>query len=700
MALYEEFSPQPNRLLDAQSTYLRSAAYQPVGWYPFGPEAFEEARRQDKPILLDIGASWCHWCHVIDRESYDNAEIATILNERFIPIKVDRDERPDIDARYQAAVQLLTGQGGWPLTVFLTPDGQPFYGGTYFPPEDRYGRVGFKSLLPTLADAYAHRRHELEATARALAERARHAAVRMVGVEEISEETLQHLLHNIQARFNEDEGGFEREGPKFPHSGAITLALQQWDVTGDAHWRTIVERTLRAMGEGGFTDQLGGGFHRYSTDAHWTVPHFEKMGYDNALLLTNYSAAYRAFGDPFYREVAAGALGYLLDELADHARGGFYSTQDADIDLQDDGSYWTWSLAEISEALLPEEAEVLARYYAVRQAGNMPETGRTVLHIATTPAAIAAQLNLPLEMVEERITQGRHKLLAVRRKRRAPQIDTNKFANWNALMVSGCLQAGSLLGREDAIHFALRTVTTLLHDAYEPDHGMYHNFHTAHGACLPGFFEDQAAMAVALLDAFAVSGEQEHLATARHLLDLCLAQYWDEEHGAFFDVARDQHDVASVPYLQHARKVIEDMPTPAPNALAALALDRMALLTGEERYRTAARRTLEAFAGHAPAAGPFAAYYGLALSAHLHHPLHVVIVGRADNAHTQALRQTALSVYRPGKLVSVFPPDAPLLPYPADAHGRPIAYVCAGEQCAEPTLEEERLREMLETFGR
>ena len=700
MALYEEFEPQPNRLIDAESAYLRSAAYQPVGWYEFVPEAFEEARNQDKPILLDIGAAWCHWCHVIDRESYENPEIATFLNELYIPIKVDRDERPDIDARYQTAVQLLTGQGGWPLTVFLTPDGKPFYGGTYFPPEDRYGRVGLKTLLPRLAETYKNRREELDHAARALTERTRHANVGMTGTQPLTEEAFEEIAQGVRGRFNQEAGGFEHSAPKFPHPQAIELALLQWYRTGDAHWRAIVEKTLTAMGRGGIYDQLGGGFHRYSTDAAWIVPHFEKMGYDNALLLQNYLHAYRAFGHEGYREIAEGTLNYLLQYFIDVERGGCYTAQDADNSLQDDGSYWTWSFAEFVEPLLPEEIPAMTRYYGVTRGGNMPETGRNVLHVATTIAGIAAQQHITEEQVRARIDSGAKKLLEIRRHRKMPRIDENKYAGWNGLLASALLEAGTLLGREDATLCALRTVETLVNDAYEPDHGVYHLFHGAReGASVPGIFEDQIYVAKALLDAFAVSGVREYLDTAGHLLDLCIAQYWDEEGGGFLDIARERETAEEAEFLRQPRKVIEDMPTPSANAEAARALDHLWLLTGNDRYHDYARRTLEAFTGHAPDAGLFTASYGLATHFHLHPPLSVVIIGVLGDTQTQALWQVALESYLPGKIVAAFPPEAEPLPYPAGPGGQAVAYVCAGEECAGAIADPVTLREAIRTFG-
>jgi len=701
MALYDEFEPEPNRLIHAKSAYLLHAAYQPVGWYEFCAEAFEEARREDKPILLDIGAAWCHWCHVIDRESYDNHDIATMINERFIPIKVDRDERPDIDTRYQAALQLLTGQGGWPLTVFLTPDGETFFGGTYFPPEDRDGHVGMKTVLTRVADAYAHHRAELMATARGLAERTAQAATSGVEPGTVSEAQFARIADSTRKRFNAEHGGFERTGPKFPHSSAIELALLQWDRTGDEAWLTIVVHTLKAMAHGGIMDQLGGGFHRYSVDASWTVPHFEKMSYDNALLLENYVHAYRATGEVVFQKIADTTIDFLLHEFTDHQRGGFYGSQDADNSLDDDGDYWTWTVQEVLDAVSPEEAAALIAHYGITQHGNMHGAGRNVLRIVKSPEQMAQELEAPVEAVLWRINTGKQKLLAARRARREPAIDTHKYANWNALLISACLEAGTLLGREDATHAGLHAASALLNGAYHPDKGIYHAFHTDVGARLPGFFEDQVYAARALLDAFAVSGEVRYYEAVRRVIDLCIERYWDADGGGFVDVDQslDESGTASI-MLHQARKVIEDMPTPAPNALAALVLDRLWVLTGDARYHDYAGKILEAFAAHAPDYGPFAATYGLALYYHLHPPLAVMIIGDPKGLDTRAMHQTALETYRPGRMVALFNQSSERLPYPASAFGRPIAYVCAGQTCAEPTSDVEALKARIKLFGK
>jgi len=697
MALYEEFERRPNRLIAANSAYLRMAAYQPVGWFEYGPEAFDEARRQNKPVLLDIGAAWCHWCHVIDRESYEDPAIATLLNEHFIPIKVDRDERPDIDARYQSAIQLLAGQGGWPLTVFLTPDGEPFYGGTYFPPEDRNGQVGLRTLLPRLVAAYRRHRDDLQQVARTVTERTGQANVESVEPGDANEETFQHLTHGVLQRFNLEEGGFEHTAPKFPHPLAIDLALLQHFHTGEEPWRAVFLTTLKGMAYGGIYDQLGGGFHRYAADEHWSIPHFEKLGALNGLLLANYARAYRVTEFPLFREIAEGILAFLLRELTDAEHAGFYNAQDAGVGEHDDGNYWTWSQEEFLAPLNQQEAEVLTRYYGVTPEGNMPDSRRNVLRVAALPAQIAATLNIAPADVETLIASGKRKLWQARLHRKAPAVDTNYYVSGNALLISGCLEAGTLLSNADATDLAVRATDRLLRDAYDDDHGMYHMLTKGVGARLPGLLDDQVYMANALLDAYTAGGNRRYLDTARHLLDLCLQHFWDNEQGGFFD-AQPGRDVVT-DFLRQPRKTIEDLPVPAGNAIAALALDRLWALTGEECYHDMAGKTLATFANHAAHYGPFAAGYGLALFYHLHPPLVVTIIGHADDEQTHQLRQTALDTYRPGRLIALYTPNEQPLPYPPDDHGAAIAYVCAAYSCAEPTSDVDTLRRTIEKFG-
>ncbi len=368
-----------NRLKDSASPYLRSAAHQPIDWHEWGDAAFARAKSEDKPILLDIGAVWCHWCHVIDRESYENAEIAKIINEHFVAVKVDRDERPDVDSRYQSAISLISKQGGWPLTGFLLSDGKPFFGGTYFPPEDQMGRPGFRRVLLAVADSFRNKRAELERAADSLADAVSQAEVFTGARADFDLSVVDTQVKSITQLFDIKHGGFGH-APKFPHSSAVDLVLERYQQTKEKHLLAMAETTLEKMARGGVYDQLAGGFHRYSVDERWLVPHFEKMSYDNSELLKNYLHGYQATQNPFLRETAEGIIGWVNEVLSDQENGGFYASQDADYSLDDDGDYFTWSLDELRAALLPEEARIMELYYDVEAHGEMhhnPKTNRS-----------------------------------------------------------------------------------------------------------------------------------------------------------------------------------------------------------------------------------------------------------------------------------------------------------------------------------
>ena len=604
-----------NRLISEASPYLRSAAYQPVDWYPFSPQAFARAQELDRPILLDIGAVWCHWCHVMDRESYENPEVARLINEMFVAIKVDRDARPDIDARYQRAVQALTGQGGWPLTAFLTPSGKVFFGGTYFPPENRRGRPGLKELLPKLAEAYRTQKDRILAGADETARRLQAYENASAQSGSVTPALLEQLVAALPKDFDSEYGGGAR-APKFPHGAVIRLALDRHAATRDARLREVAEKTLEGMARGGLRDYIHGGFYRYSTDRFWHVPHFEKMSYVQAELLEAFARAYQATGKPLYREAAEGILRYLTDTLSDQTRGGFLATQDADVSLDDDGSYFTWTLAEIKKLLSAKEAQAFAAHYGVVASPQRhpPETpDRNVLYQAKSLEEVAAELKLPVEEVRTLVESAREKLRAARRQQKAPFVDPNKFVDWNALVLSAYRYAYEAFGDQAVKAFALRSTDFLLAQAYRPGQGMYHTVFEG-TARTPGLLRDQAYMALALLDMYKISGRQRYLDAARDLMDYALKHFWDPKQGGFFDVA---HGEDFVEILSQPRKEVQDAPLPGANAVAALALDRLFTLTGQERYREKAGQTLAAFAGSAPRLGTFAATYARAVAYHL-----------------------------------------------------------------------------------
>jgi uncharacterized protein YyaL (SSP411 family) len=690
-----------NRLKDSASPYLRSAAHQPIDWHEWGDAAFARAKSEDKPILLDIGAVWCHWCHVIDRESYENAEIAKIINEHFVAVKVDRDERPDVDSRYQSAISLISKQGGWPLTGFLLSDGKPFFGGTYFPPEDQMGRLGFRRVLLAVADSYRNKRAELERAANSLADAVSQAEVFTGARADFDLGVVDAQIKSITQLFDIKNGGFGR-APKFPHSSAIDLVLERYQQTKEKHLLAMAETTLEKMARGGVYDQLAGGFHRYSVDERWLVPHFEKMSYDNSELLKNYLHGWQVTQNPFLRETAKGIIGWVNEVLSDQENGGFYASQDADYSLDDDGDYFTWSLDELRAALLPGEARVMELYYDVEAHGEMHHNpAKNVLWMARDAADIAKQLGLDETTARLTIAKAKGKMLAARIPRSTPFIDKTMYVSWNAMFVSAYLDAARVLGASlgaSCCALALKTLDRMLKEVWTETRGFGHRIG---GPALEGSLDDQVFSVLALLDAYETTLDPRYFTAAQKTMDLAIARYGDAEGGGFFD---RPSDAAPMGGLDVRRKPFQDSPTPSANSVAAIALIRMHAFTGYDRYYTFAQKTLEAFAGIAPQYGLFAATYGLAATLFANHPLQVVITGDSNDPAAQALEAAAHHVFRFGKSVLRVTPETPqlhlagalkeTLPHPPAS--KPLAIVCSGQTCLPPTSDPEQLVALLE----
>jgi uncharacterized protein YyaL (SSP411 family) len=690
-----------NRLAMESSSYLRGASRQPVDWYPWGEEAFRKAKAEDKPILLDIGAVWCHWCHVIDHESYEDPEVAKLINEKFVAVKVDRDERPDVDARYQAAVQAIAGQGGWPLTAFLTPEGKVFYGGTYFPPVEAFGRPSFKSVLAAIAEHYRQEKAEATKEADAL-HRALSQRLPMVAREPLDEALLFTIEEQLKGQHDPRNGGFGG-APKFPHPGTMEFLLaRSWRSRDDA-LRELAVRTLRAMALGGVYDQIGGGFHRYSTDARWVVPHFEKMGYDNAALLENYVHAFRLTGDPLFREVAEGIVRWVGATLSDPDRGGFFASQDADVGPDDDGDYFTWTLEELQAALPPDEAKVLARYYDVKEVGEMRDRpDRNVLYVDAPVEEIARVLRKEPAHVRVLLSNGRTRLLEARSRRQTPFVDRAIYANWNGMFIAAYLEAYAALGLDACRDFALRTLDHLIGTMYVEGEGFHHQLVDGQRR-VRGLLDDQVQMARALLGAYEVTANPRYLQVAVSLAALLAKHWWDPVLGGFFDLAPALAADEGVETLKAPYKPIQDAPTPSPNAVAATVFGTLHALTGNEEYRRTQEAILKTFAADCQRyGGLFAGTYFQALDAYLNPPAEVVITGDPTDSTARALHATALSAYHPGRTVlfanAGFVPDAAkaLLDSPL-AKGGPVAFVCKGMTCLPPTSDPGALRKALST---
>jgi uncharacterized protein YyaL (SSP411 family) len=683
----------PNRLATAASAYLQSAAHQPIHWFPWSDEAFAEAHTQDRPVLLDIGAVWCHWCHVMDGESYEDPQLAAFLNDHFVCIKVDRDERPDVDARYQRAVQALTRQGGWPLTAFLTPAGEVFYGGTYFPPDGMQGRPGFRAVLQSVLEAYRSRRGQVQSQADAVR--------RVVGDDlneaapgEASPKMLEDAVNGMARVFDSVNGGFGR-APKFPHPGAMTLLLHRWWDRPDDTTRTMLDRTLHGMARGGVYDQLGGGFHRYSVDAEWIVPHFEKMSYDNSELLKAYADAYALFGTEEYAATARGIVRWVREVASDPA-GGYATSQDADVGLDDDGDYFTWTRDEAGAVLTPAELEVAAAYYDIGTAGEMHHNpSKNVLFVAATAGAIATRLGMPETEVRTGLERAKAKLLAARAARPAPFVDRTRYTNWNAMMASAMLRAGHALGDEDARAHALRTIARIRDERLSEDAVA----HTPSG--ITGLLDDQVQVAAAALDAHEATGDAAWLAWAGRVMDRVWADYWDGDAGGLFDTARER---GPEPGLLPARaKPVQDAPTPSPNGVAGIVVARLHEHTGEARWRQRGGALVRAFAGRGAELGLYAAAYLLAVDWHLSPTTHLVVVGDRGDPVADRMQADALATFIPRRVVRRLAPaeaHAQSLP-PAMAGmvtaGRaPRGYACTGTSCRAPADTVEQWRRTLE----
>jgi len=705
-----------NALAKASSAYLRSAMHQPIYWHEWGEEAFATARRENKPILLDIGAVWCHWCHVMDRESYDDPEIAQLVNERFVAVKVDRDERPDIDSRYQVAVSSISGQGGWPLTAFLTPDGKPFYGGTYFPPNDHYGRPSFKRVLLAISDAYREKNGEVVEQAR-MVESALSNAESFAGRSgEFSPKVIDQIVESAMKMFDPRNGGFGT-APKFPHPAALDLLMDQYVRTGDEKLRDAVVISLEKMAHGGVYDQLAGGFHRYSVDERWVVPHFEKMCYDNSELLKNYVRAYQVTGSEFFAEIARDIIRWMDEWLSDREHGGFYASQDADYSMDDDGDYFTWTLEETKAVLTEEEAEVASLRYDINEIGEMHHNpAKNVLYIRASLEEISKRLNFPLETVCARLESAKQKMYAARLKRPTPYIDKTVYVSWNALCISAYLEAAKVLGLDAARQFALRSLDRILAQGWNPEDGLGHVIAYSDAQAgrtkIPGLLDDYAFAACACLDAYEATSDLSYFNFARSIVDAMIQRFFDSVSGGFFDteiVANGNSDSLGV--LGIRRKPFQDSPTPAGNPVAAIALLRMHAYTNEPSYRDNAERTLEILAGLAGQYGLFAATYGIA-AVHLSRPhTQVVVVG--NNEVAQDLYRSAVAPFALNKAVikltglenivsqNLAPALAETIPHlPALSEKTSAAIICSDFSCQPPIANPKELTESLRRVAR
>ena len=698
-----------NGLANASSSYLRSAMHQPVDWQEWGEAAFARAREENKPILLDIGAVWCHWCHVMDRESYEDAEIAEIINSHYIAVKVDRDERLDVDTRYQSAVQAMSGQGGWPLTAILTPDGKPFFGGTYFPKDERYGRPGFGHVLLTIAHAFHERKEEVLESADSVMSAIEYNESFSGRSSDLRSGIIGKLIESALQQFDRHYGGFGTQ-PKFPHPSILDLLLDHATRAGDEATRNAARITLDRMASGGMYDHLAGGFHRYSVDQRWIVPHFEKMSYDNSELLKNYVHSFQSFVEPEHARVAREIIGWMDTILSDRERGGFYASQDADVSLDDDGDYFTWTRDEAAAVLTPEEMTVAEIYYDIGELGDMYHNPqKNTLHVDYSLAEVARRSAVSVEQARELLASAKEKMYAARLKRTTPYVDKTIYVNWNGLAISAYLDAARVLNLQDAKEFAIRSLDRILREAWQPDGGLHRVVAYGDGQrpakAVQGLLDDYAALGLACVDAWEAAADLRYYSHAEKIADAMIARFYDGTGGGFFDTAQGAFATAHLGVLGARRKPLQDSPTPAGNSLAAMLLLRLAELSGREDWREKAEDTLETFAGVAEQFGLYAGAYGLALQRYLLSPVQVCIIGEDEAARELTSAATVRylgnkTVLRLGRetvehgLLPAALKDA--LPHlPELKQGRSFAVVCSGTSCQPPVFEPEVLIELL-----
>ena len=682
-----------NGLAEARSAYLRTAMDQPVDWNEWGPEAFGKARAEDKPILLDIGAVWCHWCHVMDRESYENAETAEIINKFFVAVKVDRDERPDVDSRYQAAAASISGQGGWPLTAFLTPDGKPYFAGTYFPPTDQHGRPSFRRVLFTMAEAFQKQRADVIESADGVMEAIEQNETFDGSAKDPGEELVGKIVEAVLKQFDPRYGGFGSQ-PKFPHSGAIDLLLDEAGRAGvrqQAALRAAMV-TLEKMSKGGMYDHLAGGFHRYSVDERWVVPHFEKMSYDNSELLKNYIHAYQLTGEGECARIARETMAWIDEWLSDRERGGFYSSQDADFSLDDDGDYFTWTRAEAAAVLTTDELAVAEPYFDIGPIGDMHHNfEKNTLHIDLPLTDVAKAAKVSPERAVELIRSAKAKMYSARKLRATPRIDKTVYTSWNGMMISAYLGAGRVLGDAAATSFALKSLDRLLGTAGDGSsigHVVAYDDGIETLVPVAGGLEDYVFTGHAALDAWEASGEIRHFEAALSLAHAAVKKFYDEEKGGFFDTERPTTGDVRLGALSTRRKPLQDSPSPGGNSVAAALLVRLAALEGDSDLRDKALRTFECFAGIVEHFGLQSASYALALRRHALPPVQIVVVGQDSTA--DALEQAALRGFAVNKSVvrlrkiGQLPPSLAETIHHVPAQAGSFAVVCSGFSCRPP----------------
>jgi uncharacterized protein YyaL (SSP411 family) len=679
-----------NRLIHETSPYLLQHAHNPVDWFSWGEDAFEKAQRENKPILLSIGYSACHWCHVMERESFENEKIAALMNELYVNIKVDREERPDLDEIYMSAVQMLTGRGGWPMTMFLTPERKPFYGGTYFPPEDRGGMLGFPRILMGVNQAFRERPVDVEKSVTQILSALQRMSESSQSEKIFSPNAIAEGAENVARAYDADNGGLG-QAPKFPNAGVYELFLRHYHHSHSERYLEMVTHTLTKMAQGGIYDHVGGGFHRYSVDAKWLVPHFEKMLYDNAQLVRIYAQAYTITKNPLFLNVVNESCDYLIREML-HPEGGFYSTQDADSEGEE-GKFFVWTADEINRLIGEDAGAVFGRIYDVSEHGNFEE--KNILHpILTVEQASKYFRKAPAE-IESLIAQAKKQLFAEREKRIKPFRDEKFITAWNGLMLCGFAEAIKVSPRAEYIEAAERTITFMFAKMFR-DGFLLHTYKDGQAKLL-GYLDDYAFLAIGLLDVYEVLFDRSQLERAIVLCEIMLREFWDEKDGGFFYTGKSHE-----PLISRAKPIF-DASVPSGNAMATQLLLRLHHITGKEEYRARAEKVLRAYYD-AMDSQPFGfAHLLCALDFYLTKPKEIVVIGDLQNSRTRELLSEIHSLYLPNFTLQLAKPNeplekiSPLLQGKTEIDGKPTVYVCRNYTCSAPVTQWSELMPLLES---
>jgi uncharacterized protein YyaL (SSP411 family) len=685
-----------NRLINETSPYLLQHAHNPVDWYPWGEEAFERAKQEDKPVFLSIGYSTCHWCHVMERESFENEKIAEIMNKHFICIKVDREHRPDVDGIYMNAVQMMTGSGGWPLSVFLTPDGKPFFGGTYFPPKDLYGRPGFDRVLLSIADAWKNRRQELVESSNKISE----VLANLTGPTEketLSPDMLKAGFDYFNATFDAVNGGFG-PAPKFPQPTNLSMLLSYWHRTKDTQALKMVEKSLDVMAKGGIYDHIGGGFHRYATDGRWLVPHFEKMLYDQALLSKVYIQAYQATGKEKYATTAREIFGYVLRDMTD-SKGGFYSAEDADSEGEE-GVFYVWAPKQINSILDKDEAEIFSAYYGVTKKGNFEEN-KTILSIIIPTGQLEKKFKKDHKALMNILSKTRSKIFAEREKRIRPHRDDKIITAWNGLMISSMAYGGAVLQEEKYIRAAERAAKFIM-DALHKN-GRLMRYYRQDQAVELAFLDDYAFTIMGFLDLYEASFETKWLIDAKMLAEEMIKLFADNEQGGFFLTGKDSEKLIT------RIKPSTDGVIPSGNSAASFALLKLGKLTMNQHFTEQGGKVLESFSRHLKQSSGYSSEMLSVLNFSLGPTQEIVIAGNSDAADTQQMLKLIRSKFLPNAVILLHQQEntdsgidktIPFIKNLTTIDGKATAYVCENYACNWPVNKLDDLKKLLSDISR